>query len=410
MLKILVITQYFWPENFHINDLVLGLYERGHKIDILTGIPNYPKGVFYKGYTAINKCKDVYKGMTVYRSPLIPRGRNGAQLVLNYISFALISSIIGPFLCRKRRYDIYFVYEPSPITVGITALVFKHLKKAPIVIWIQDLWPESLSAAGAISSKGVLKSVELLVRLIYKGCDHILAQSKAFIPSIVNLAGRAKKIFYYPNSADSLYQPVSVPTDAVERLLFPVGFRIVFAGNIGAAQDFGTILSAAEKLKYRKDIHWIIIGDGRLSKWVQTEIIHRGLLDNVHLLGRHPAEAMPRFFALSDVLLTTLKKEPIFALTIPSKIQSYLACAKPIIAGMDGEGARVVEEAGAGITCPAEDPTALALAVLEMYQMTQKKRDEMGRSGREYYEKNFEREKLIDRLTELMELSIKEVY
>jgi glycosyltransferase involved in cell wall biosynthesis len=182
----------------------------------------------------------------------------------------------------------------------------------------------------------------------------------------------------------------------------PNGFRVVFAGNIGAAQDFHNILSAAEKLKAKKDIHWVILGDGRMSNWVQAEISKRGLYDTVHLLGRYPAEAMPRFFALSDALLVTLKKEPIFALTIPSKIQSYLACAKPIIAGLEGEGARVVEEAGAGITCPAEDPTELAQAVLKMYRMTSEKRDSMGRRGRKYFEDNFEREKLLDRLTQLI--------
>jgi glycosyltransferase involved in cell wall biosynthesis len=278
----------------------------------------------------------------------------------------------------------------------------KIVKSAPIVFWMQDLWPESLSATGAIRSKAVLKITGLLVRFLYKGCDRILVQSKAFTPSILRLGADSGRIFYYPNSADSLYQPVSLPVDAAERSLMPDGFRVVFAGNIGAAQDFHNILSAAEKLKAKKDIHWVILGDGRMSNWVQAEISKRGLSNTVHLLGRYPAEAMPRFFALSDALLVTLKKEPIFALTIPSKIQSYLACAKPIIAGLDGEGARVVEEAGAGITCPAEDPTELAQAVLKMYRMTSEKRDSMGRRGRKYFEDNFEREKLLDRLIQLI--------
>jgi glycosyltransferase involved in cell wall biosynthesis len=309
---------------------------------------------------------------------------------------------MAPFYFRKNNYDILFVYEPSPITVGMPALVLKQIKKIPIVFWMQDLWPESLSATGAIRSKSALKIVELLVRMIYKGCDRVLAQSKAFIPSIVQLGGHPDRICYFPNSADSLYRPTSLPADAAERSLVPDGFRVVFAGNIGAAQDFYTILTAAEKLKAKKDIHWVILGDGRMTSWVQTEISKRGLSDTVHLLGRHPAEAMPRFFTLSDALLVTLKKEPIFALTIPSKIQSYLACAKPIIAAIDGEGARIVDEAGAGITCPAEDSKALSRAVLKMYEMTQEKRDAMGRRGRKYFEDNFEREKLMDRLINLM--------
>jgi len=183
----------------------------------------------------------------------------------------------------------------------------------------------------------------------------------------------------------------------------PEGFCVTFAGNIGAAQNFETILNAAERLKEHKYIHWVIIGDGRMFQWVKRQVIKRGLSETVHLLGRYPAEAMPRFFALSDVLLVTLKKKPIFTLTIPSKVQSYLACAKPIIAALDGEGAKVVEEADAGVTCSAENPIALVEAVLKLYNMSETARKEMGRKGRSYFEKHFEREMLIDRLDGWME-------
>ena len=406
-MRILVISQYFWPENFPINDFAAGLQKRGHHLEVLTGIPNYPHGRFFQGYSFFGPKKDTFQKMEIHRVPLINRGNGDrTRLTLNFLSFAVMASILAPFYCR-RKFDIIFAYEPSPITVALPALVMKIVKSAPIVFWMQDLWPESLSATGAISSNAALKIVELLVRLIYKGCDLVLAQSKAFIPSIVQLGGDPDRICYFPNSADSLYRPTSLPADAAERSLMPDGFRVVFAGNIGAAQDFHNILSAAEKLKPKKDIHWVILGDGRMSSWVQTEISKRGLSDTVHLLGRYPAEAMPRFFTLSDALLVTLKKEPIFALTVPSKIQSYLACAKPIIAAIDGEGARIVDEAGAGITCPAEDSKALSQAVLKLYEMTPEKRDAMGRRGRKYFEDNFEREKLMDRLTNLMMKLIK---
>jgi glycosyltransferase involved in cell wall biosynthesis len=401
-MRILIVTQYFWPENFPINDFSSGLQDKGHDLEVLTGIPNYPSGRIFQGYSAFGPTKDTFNKIMIHRVPLVTRGNGGSiRLALNFMSFAIMASILSPFYCRNR-FDIIFVYEPSPITVALPSIAIKWFKSAPMVIWMQDLWPESLSATGAIRSKAVLKIVELLVRLIYKGCDRILAQSKAFIPSIVRLGGDPDRICYYPNSADSLYQPTSLHADAAERSLVPDGFRVVFAGNIGAAQDFNCILSAAEKLKPKKDIHWLILGDGRMSNWVQAEIYKRGLSDTVHLLGRYPAEAMPRFFALSDALLVTLKKEPIFALTIPSKIQSYLACAKPIIAALDGEGARVVKEAGAGITCPAEDSKALSQAVLKLYEMTPEKRVEMGTRGRRYFESNFEREKLLDHLVKLM--------
>ena len=287
-MRILVISQYFWPENFPINDFAAGLQKRGHHLEVLTGIPNYPHGRFFQGYSFFGPKKDTFQKMEIHRVPLINRGNGDrTRLTLNFLSFAVMASILAPFYCR-RKFDIIFAYEPSPITVALPALVMKIVKSAPIVFWMQDLWPESLSATGAISSNAALKIVELLVRLIYKGCDLVLAQSKAFIPSIVQLGGDPDRICYFPNSADSLYRPTSLPADAAERSLMPDGFRVVFAGNIGAAQDFHNILSAAEKLKPKKDIHWVILGDGRMSSWVQTEISKRGLSDTVHLLGKVP--------------------------------------------------------------------------------------------------------------------------
>jgi glycosyltransferase involved in cell wall biosynthesis len=212
------------------------------------------------------------------------------------------------------------------------------------------------------------------------------------------LTGDSKQVLYYPNSAEEFYQPVNVDDEAPEQVVMPEGFRVTFAGNIGAAQDFETILAAAELIKEQKDIKWIILGDGRMLPWVREQVTLRGLENTVYLLGRYPAEAMPRFFALSDALLVSLKKEPIFSLTIPAKIQSYLACAKPIIAALDGEGAKVAEESRAGLTCPAENPDALAKTVLKMYDMSEKDRQLMGKNGRIYFEKNFERNMLLDRL------------
>lgn len=397
-MKILIVTQYFWPENFRINDLVLGLQERGNQITVLTGIPNYPAGRLFPGYRYFNKMRDNFNGIDLIRVPLIPRGTgSGIRLALNFLSFAACASTLGPLLC-KGRFDVILVYEPSPISICLPGIILKKCKAAPLMFWMQDLWPESLSATGAIRSKVILKMVEMVVRLIYMGCDRILAQSKAFYDSIIQLGGKAERIYYYPNSAESLYQPVTVEMDAPERVLLPDGFRVTFAGNIGAAQDFETILATAEELKSYHDIHLVIIGDGRMFQWVQKQVRMRGLKDTVHLLGRHPVATMPRYFALSDALLVTLRKEAIFALTIPSKVQSYLACAKPIVAALDGEGAKIIDEAGAGVTCPAENPTALADAILKLYRMSEENREEMGQQGRSYFKKNFEREMLLDRL------------
>jgi glycosyltransferase involved in cell wall biosynthesis len=396
-LKILFISQYFWPENFRINDLTLGLSEKGHDVTVLTGIPNYPQGQFYPGYGVFSKRRQDYGGVRVVRVPIIPRGKGGTfQLIVNYLSFTVFASFLGPLYCRDH-YDLIF-FSLSPFTEGIPAMLFKKIKKAPTVFWLQDIWPESLSSTGAISSRFILKMVMILIRSIYRGCDMILTQSRVFSSYIERDGISLDRIRYFPNSAEELYQPLSLPEEAPENAIMPSGFKIVFAGNIGAAQDFGTILHAAERIKNNKEIQWVIIGDGRMRPWVEEQVSIRGLSDTVHLIGRYPMEMMPRFFALADALLVTLKKEPIFTLTIPGKVQSYLACARPIIAALDGEGARVVEESGAGLACPAEDPDALAETALKMYHMPIGERAKMARQGRAYFEKNFERHMLLDRL------------
>jgi glycosyltransferase involved in cell wall biosynthesis len=263
---------------------------------------------------------------------------------------------------------------------------------------VQDLWPESLSATGAVRSRFILKTVEKMVRFIYRACDRILVTSQAFVPSIVKLGGDAGRISYFPQSAEVLYKPVTTIKDNPAPADVPAGFRVIFAGNIGTAQAFENILAAAELLTEHQDINWVIIGDGRMRSWVEKQVQERKLVKTVHLMGRHPVEAMPRFFSLADALLVTLKRDPIFSMTIPAKVQSYLACGKPIIAALDGEGARLIAESGAGLSCPAEDPEALARAVLTMYQMPEIARDNMGRSGKAYYAAYFDRGMLLDRL------------
>lgn len=401
-MKILVLTQYFWPENFRINDLTAGLVEKGHKVTVLTGIPNYPDGKFFPGYGIFKNLRQSYRGAEIIRVPLVSRGRNNKiRLLINYLSFAFYASILAPIICRQR-YDVIFVYEPSPITVGLPAIVLKKFKSAPILFWVQDLWPESLSATGTIRSPIIIKYVKKLVQFIYHRCDAILVQSKAFIPSIQSLGVDATRISYFPNSAEGFYSPVKPIANSEECRVMPQGFNIMFAGNIGASQDFGTIISAAEKLKDYTQIHWVVIGDGRMRLWVEEEIAKRNLSANFSLLGRHPAEKMPRYFALADVMLTTLKNEEIFSFTIPAKVQSYLACAKPIIASLAGEGARIIEESGAGFSCEPENPEALAQLALKMYHMKADERCAMGLKGREYFENNFERSKLIDQLDRLI--------
>jgi len=396
--KVLIVCQYFWPESFRINDLALGLKERGHAVTVLTGMPNYPSGRLFPGYGLFSPKQDEFQGIPVHRVPLVPRG-NGQRwrLALNYLSFAFCAGLLAPFYCRGA-FDLIFVYEPSPITVGLPALVLKKLKRAPIVFWVQDLWPESLSATGAARSRWLLRWVAKMVRFIYQRCDRILVQSEGFIQSVTAMGTDPSRVNFFPNWAESLYRPVELEEDAPERGEMPRGFCVMFAGNIGAAQSFDTLLDAAEQLRSYADIHWVILGDGHRRAWVEEQITARGLKDRVHLLGRRPVEAMPRYFALADALLVSLRRDPIFALTIPSKVQSYLACSKPILAAVDGEGAKVIRESRGGLISPAEDAKALAESVLQLYDMKSEERAVMGKNGRAYFEANFERDSLLDRL------------
>jgi colanic acid biosynthesis glycosyl transferase WcaI len=396
-MKILIVTQYFWPENFKINDLASNLKERGNDVTVLTGKPNYPDGKFYKGYNIFNKKKEFYKGVKIVRVPLISRGNcSGVRLFLNYISFAFFASITAIFRLKKDT-EIIFVYEPSPITVGIPALFYKLFSKAPMFFWIQDLWPESLIAAGDVKSKLILRLTEKLVRLIYKKSDVIFISSRSFKQSITDKGVGSEKIVYLPNWAEDIYYTPANRDEDVAKLLPVKGFKIMFAGNIGESQDFESIVNAAEKTMDYEDIHWIILGDGRKKNWVEEQIRLKKL-SNIQLLGRHPMNMMPFFFREADVMLVSLKDEFIFGLTVPAKIQSYLACGKPILAMMNGEGADIIRESNSGFAVDAGDFKALSERVIEMYKMPGQQLELMARSSKEYFLKNFDRNELIDKV------------
>ena len=235
-MNILIVSQYFWPENFRITDLASGLVEMGHTVDVLTGMPNYPGGRFFTSYNFSGPFFETYEDIPVFRVPLIPRG-NGTRirLVLNYFSFVFFACFLGPFR-RLGTIDLIFIYEPSPITVCLPALLLKKLKSAPVMFWMQDLWPESLSATGAISSEKILKMVDILGRFIYRGGERILVQSRTFIEPVKRQDGDPNRILYFPNSAEELYQPVMLENDAQERAIMPEGFCVTFAGNIGITE------------------------------------------------------------------------------------------------------------------------------------------------------------------------------
>jgi len=400
-LRILIVSQHYWPEGFRINEVTQTLVERGHLVEVLTGKPNYPEGSFYKGYNFWGGWRNNYNGINISRVPLIPRGKNSKFLLaVNYLSFIFFGTVFGSWLKRRRKYDLIFVYGVSPLLQALPALFIGWLKRIPVAIWVQDLWPESLSATGYVQNRVILWIVEQIVRFIYRHADLLLVQSQAFIEPVRQLASDTP-IKYYPNSVDSSFaRPALQDAPYVPGL--DADFTVMFAGNIGVAQAVDVIVEAATLLKEHKGIHFVVLGDGSRRDWMLQQVMQRGLI-NLHLPGRFPVETMPGFMQKASVLLVTLADQAIFAATVPNKVQAYMAAGRPIIACMNGEGARLVTEAAAGFAVPAENGSELAAAVLRMHSLSVLERDEMAANAKAYYCQHFDHEKLVLELIEHFE-------
>lgn len=397
-MRVLVWTQYFWPESFHINHVVEELRAQGAQVTILTGKPNYPGGKIFDGYRSTGIQSEYHDGIEIIRLPLRARGKNsGKGMALNYLSFILSGYFFAPWVLRGRKYDVVFVYAPSPLLQALPAVFVSFAKRAPLVVWVQDIWPETLLATGFIKNKLILKVVEYFVRYIYHFSDLILIQSEGFRSSVQRLTKRWSKIRLLPNSAKELARttpPTSSKLHEVSR-----HFSVVFAGNIGIAQSCMTIVEAALLLQGQSDIKFFIVGSGRAEEAVAQKIDEVGIT-NVELLGRISPEEVSDIYAVSSVLLVTLKADDALSSTIPSKVQGYLAAGKPIIASCNGEAAQVVLDAQAGLVAPAEDASALAAAVMELYNSDAERLDEMGKYGREFFLKHYH---LPARTAELIE-------
>jgi colanic acid biosynthesis glycosyl transferase WcaI len=397
--RLLICTQYFWPENFRVNDLVAALVNRGHAVTVLTGLPNYPDGEIFANFVGDPSAFKAYEGAEIVRVPLLARGTGALKLMLNYGSFVVTAATVGAWRLRGRSFDAIFVYQPSPITSCLPALLLGKLKRAPVLLWTLDLWPETLLAVGIVKSPFLLRQVGRMVTFIYRRCALVLGQSRGFGESVVRHGGDADRFRYFPQWSEALFSgDRALRNVAPEAAQFTGTFNVVFAGNIGEAQDFPAILDAAELLRAHANVRWLIVGDGRAADWVRAEIVRRDLATHVHLLGRHPIERMPEFFNAAGALLVTLKRDPVFALTIPGKVQSYLASGLPLIGMLDGAGAEVIDDAGAGLTCAAGDAAALARCVSVLAAMSEEARSAMGARGRVYAEREFGRERLLDQL------------
>lgn len=407
-MKILIVSQYFWPENFRINDLASHFSEVGHEVTVLTGKPNYPEGVLNPEFRLDHNRFNKYGNAEICRVPMGLRGKGKVSLAFNYLSFFISASTIGVWKIRKKSFDVIFVFGASPITVAIPAIIIKKIKKTPIFLWVLDLWPESLSAVGAVRSGLLIQAIGRMVSWVYKNCDHILVQSRSFVGSIQKYCldvDQAGKVLYFPSWAEQVFgQESQVVQNAVTRRNDL--FTVMFAGNIGEAQDFSAILDAAELLKTNRRVRWIIVGDGRMQEWVASQVKRRGLSECFYLVGRFPIESMPSFFACADILLVSLKANDIFSRTIPGKLQSYLAFGKPVVGMIDGEAHKVIEQSGGGRVCGSGDSKGLAEILKELANTDPKVLARMGQMGRHYYEQHFERIALFARLERFFQAKI----
>jgi len=378
-LKVLVVTQYFWPENMRINDMVRDFVEKGHEVTVLTGLPNYPDGEVFPRFKEDPEAFSNYQGAEIVRVPMVPRGKRSIQLALNYLSFFISASTVGALKLKGRRFDAVFVYAVSPILSAIPAVVLGRLKRAPVFVWVLDLWPETLRAVNVIHNPKLLGLVGKAVSWIYNRTDYLLLQSHGFFDNVRQYCTRpidAERLVYFPSWAEDDFSAKSVaPSELVER--DDSTFTVVFAGNVGEAQDFPAILDAAEALRGKVAIRWVIVGDGRMSGWLEEQVRSRAL-DNVMLLGRHPLEAMPPLFAQADALLVSLRTNDVFEKTIPGKVQAYLASGRPVLGMINGEAARVIQASGAGFACESGNGTALAQITEQLASLSSLERQKNG--------------------------------
>lgn len=398
-MKILIVSQYFWPEDFKVNDIAFDFVQKGHDVTVLTAKPNYPQGNIYKGYGLFSKRKQVHKGVKIIRTSIVPRKGGGAVfLALNYLSFIFFAFFTAMFRV-KGRYDIIFCHLTSPITSALPAIWLKKRFKVPLVIWVLDLWPESVASTTNIKNKRFYSYLRSLVSYIYDQSDHILVSSRNFIESVKEkVSNQDIPITYFPNWAEDVFVQKQDHADELPEL--PPGFNIMFAGNIGEAQDFESIVQAA-KQTHDQGINWVIVGDGRKYEWLKNEVI-TNKLTNIKLLGRYPLDLMPGFFEKADAMLVSLKNEAIFKLTVPAKIQAYMASGKIILGMINGEANLLINESGCGYAVDASDYQSLATKAIALKNLAPKERHSMEEKAIVYYQEHFSKPILFQKLEEIL--------
>lgn len=389
-MKILVVCQYYYPEPFRIKDICEEMVRRGHEVHVVTGYPNYPEGILYDGYGKGKHIDEVINGVNVHRCFTIPRQTGILKRMLNYYSYALSSTkYVRSKKCKTvdgKPFDYVFCNQLSPVMMTHAAIAYKKKYKVPMTMYCLDLWPESLIAGGIKRGSIIYKYFHFVSKRIYRAADKILITSRMFSEYLHNEFDiENRKIEYLPQYAERIFETVAPKKETGI-------FDFMFAGNIGAIQRVDTIIKAAELLK-NEPVRFHIVGSGTDLERLQQMSDN---LENVIFYGRRPLEEMPKFYAMSDAMLVTLQADEVLSMTLPGKVQSYMAVGKPIIGAIDGETKKVIEDAKCGYCGRAEVAEALAENIRNFVKNPDK--DLMGKNAREYYEKHFEQGKFMDRL------------
>lgn len=395
--RVLLVAQNFYPEFFKSNDIASELVTRGYDVDVLTGIPNYPEGVFPKGYGVFKRRIDDYKGAKVYRAFQIPRGRRatGVRLAINYLSFAFCSTFwVLFFFLFKKKYDAIIIHQTSPVTQAWPGILLGKLRRIPIYTWVLDIWPDSVLAT--IHSDNVLikKPLDWFTDWMYRNSTKILISSPGFKELVNRNGDYSDKIIYFPNWSDDIG---SMPTKDIPLNLN--GFVIMLAGNISHAQGISDIVKAIEHLRGYSDIYWVFVGGGAEQQWLKDYVASNSLENNVFVVGRYPFEYMSAFYAQANVMLLTLTHTtyPHLNATIPARLQSYMSAGKPIV-GMAGDGVKtLINDNNCGLMANAGDYISFANNIIQLLN-NPSQLEEMGKNARSTYEKQYTLKHCFDNL------------
>ncbi|MFZ0274361.1 MAG: glycosyltransferase family 4 protein [Acidobacteriaceae bacterium] len=398
-MKILLLTQWFDPEPcFKGLPFARQLARRGDSVEILTGFPNYPDGEVYPGYRVRPWQVDRVEGFRVCRVALYPsHDRSALRRSINYVSFALASAILGPFLVHRP--DVIYVYHP-PGTIGLPALLLRSWFSVPVIYDVQDLWPDTIAATGMVSSRTALSVLDYLCRFVYRHADQLVVLSPGFRRALIDRGVPENRIQVIYNWApDDALATSAGPSSSYNKRSDE--FRVVFAGTMGFAQALDAVLQSAAQCAVRvPQARFVFVGGGVDRNRLQMEARNRRL-DNVEFISRQPPSAMRAIFDQADALLVHLKDDPLFAVTIPGKTQAYLASGRPLIMAVRGDAARLVERANAGVLAEPEDPTSITAAVEKLASLLPEDRERMGAAGRAFYQRELAIDVAVDQFRDL---------